>query len=177
MLTEHPTSAAAAAAATTAENVAYSKQITGNSKLSSPTMVPSSTEKILLNVTTTDTLTSVEQQQFQQHQGGTMTPRHNEEAAQLQQSTPTTEMSSPAAVATVEPLPTASASVTVVQPTMDQYKSNYSIKFTTFRPCKKIDCGGPPLTSFLNCQCVCSERLNGLSNSVIYCCSTSTYFT
>ncbi|XP_001844411.2 uncharacterized protein LOC6034026 isoform X2 [Culex quinquefasciatus] len=97
-------------------------------------MVPSSTEKILLNVTTTDTLTSVEQQQFQQHQGGTMTPRHNEEAAQLQQSTPTTEMSSPAAVATVEPLPTASASVTVVQPTMDQYKSNYTIKFTTFRP-------------------------------------------
>ncbi|XP_062554792.1 uncharacterized protein LOC134219910 [Armigeres subalbatus] len=114
MLTEHPT---------TTEYVPYSKQITSNSKLSTPS-VPSSSSasKILLNVTTTDTVTS----SFEQHQERSSTPQQHEAAALLQ-STPAADQRS-----TTAELPRVTA--TVAQPSMDQYKTNYSIKYTTFRP-------------------------------------------
>lgn len=115
MLTEHPT---------TTEYVPYSKQITSNSKLSTPS-VSSSSEKILLNVTTTDTVTSSEQNE---DRSSASTAQQQHEAAALLQSTPTAALP----ISTAE-LPKATATVA---PTMDQYKTNYSIKFTTFRPCK-----------------------------------------
>ncbi|XP_065082437.1 uncharacterized protein dpr18 [Ochlerotatus camptorhynchus] len=113
MLTEHPT---------TTEYVPYSKQITSNSKLSTPS-VPSSPEKILRNVTTTDTVTSSE---LNEDRSSTSSAQQQHEAAALLQSTPTTALP----ISTAE-LPRATA--TVAQ-TMDQYKTSYSIKFTTFRP-------------------------------------------
>lgn len=135
MLTEHPTTAA--------ENVAYSKQITASSKLSSPTTsvpVSSPTEKILQNVTTTGMLTSVEQ-----HQYDSMTTQH-EETGQQQQlhqhqsptpSTATPTPTPPAAFTGEQPL-FAALPVTEAaedqQTTSDLYKIDFSIKFTTFRP-------------------------------------------
>ncbi|XP_001663189.2 uncharacterized protein LOC5577100 isoform X2 [Aedes aegypti] len=111
MLTEHPT---------TTEYVPYSKQITSSSKLSTPSS--SSSEKILLNVTTTDTVTIPEQ-----HQEKSSTPQQQHEAAALLQSTPTTGLPSTTAELS-------KATGAVVPTSMDQYKTNYSIKFTTFRP-------------------------------------------
>lgn len=124
MLTEHPT---------TTEYVPYSKQITSSSKLSTPSVPSSSSlspssEKILLNVTTTDTVT------ISEHQDRSSTPRQQHEAAALLQSTPATD--SPSTTAAELPRPTG----TVAQTSMDQYKTNYSIKFTTFRPCKIDGC-------------------------------------
>nr|XP_029719087.1 uncharacterized protein LOC109404443 [Aedes albopictus]XP_029719088.1 uncharacterized protein LOC109404443 [Aedes albopictus]XP_029719089.1 uncharacterized protein LOC109404443 [Aedes albopictus] len=118
MLTEHPT---------TTEYIPYSKQITSSSKLSTPSVPSSSSlspssEKILLNVTTTDTVT------ISEHQDRSSTPRQQHEAAALLQSTPATD--SPSTTAAELPRPTG----TVAQTSMDQYKTNYSIKFTTFRP-------------------------------------------
>ncbi|XP_058821339.1 uncharacterized protein LOC131683405 [Topomyia yanbarensis] len=113
MLTEYPP---------TTEAVPYSKQISSSSKLSSPSVPMSATEKILLNVTTTDTLTPSEQlrENFS-------TPQY--ETAALPQSPPTIAAAS-SQPTTVVP----SSSLTTGAQTVDQHKSNYSIKFTTFRP-------------------------------------------
>lgn len=123
MLTEHPT---------TTEYVPYSKQITTNSRLSTPPVPSSSSssssssEKILLNVTTTDTVTSSEQNEDRSSSSTGQDQHQQHEAAALLQSTPTTSLP----ISTAE-IPKTAA--TVAQ-TMDQYKTNYSIKFTTFRP-------------------------------------------
>ncbi|XP_058455308.1 uncharacterized protein LOC131432803 [Malaya genurostris] len=106
----------------TTEAVTYSKQISSNSRLSSLSVPTSPTVKVLLNVTTSDSLMVLEQ-----HRNNFTTPQH--ETAGLSQSPPTT--------AVVAPLPTtvvASSTLTTTAQAMDQYKSNYSIKFTTFRP-------------------------------------------
>ncbi|XP_055635386.1 uncharacterized protein LOC129775121 [Toxorhynchites rutilus septentrionalis] len=116
MLTERPT--------TTANANAYSKQVTPNSQLSVSTMSPA--EVILLNVTTTEALTSP-----WQHQTNIPTLLiDGAEAAQLH------------STARIDPSPPAAAGAATEQRTstpaaeqmMDQHKTNYSIKFTTFRP-------------------------------------------
>ncbi|XP_055539778.1 uncharacterized protein LOC129726750 [Wyeomyia smithii] len=109
----------------TTENVAYSKQISSTSKLSSPTVPTSPTERISsLNVTTADTLTL-----FEQHQWNfSSTPYYDQ--ASLSQSPATTVTTSPPPLSALEPTPTMAPAT----PAKDQYKSSYSIKFTTFRP-------------------------------------------
>lgn len=112
MLTERPT---------TTENVPYSKQITSNNRLSSTTM--SASEVILLNVTTTEALTSLGQ-----HQTNFPTPQHDTaETAQLHSTATTAASPSVAEQRT---------STSAAEQTVDQYKTNFSVKFTTFRPCK-----------------------------------------
>ncbi|XP_055603397.1 uncharacterized protein LOC129751742 [Uranotaenia lowii] len=126
----------------TTENDAYSKQITTESKLSTLTSASpdgsSQLERILLNATTTDMLTSsslqLQQDQQRSEENSSISRAQYESPAALWQPTQAVLAAAGPPVNAFS-VPTAAIAPTSTTPATDQqHRSNYSIKFTTFRP-------------------------------------------